>query len=247
MGADEVSRLLACCSTGGVNLLELGFNPGEWDVQVQQDSAEFTAEILAHFKPPGIHLGWEKRISVGSQGETLGRNESGVPVFLRLGKHPSSLQSLIDQWTQDENAVAAFQEASTYKVFQLDRMQPHQGDAQKLQTALTVEEQVQIPCFVDDVSATYELLNYDVIGVIFHTGFSKSGHLRAGLRAGPPNYWMSTDDGRVACLQPHLLQDIAKEIVQIWLVKSTAMRDTETTYQPVHDTGATDCCPHARP
>ena len=223
LGANEVSNLLAQNSARGLNLMDAGLNPRDWDGGVQQDSAEYTAEILSYFKPPRLHLGWEKRIMVGSKGETLEINESRVPVFLRLGNSPTSLQSLLDGWTHDENAIAAFREASVYKVLQLDRVCSHQGILQKLTTSLTLDEMVQIPCFVDSESTVYELLNYEVVAVVYHEGTAEGGHLRAGLRTGPPTEWLSTEDGRIACLHPGLLRDIQTKVVQIWLVRSTAL------------------------
>ena len=223
-GANEVSALLTQNSAGGINLLDWGFNPRNWDAQYQRDSAEYTADVLNHYEPPRVDMSWEKLIMVRATLEVLETNESKVPVFLRLGESPTSLQQLIDCWSADENAVAGFLYDSVYKVFQLDRVSyDSQGKPQKLKTSLHVEPQVHLPCFVDTTNTTYQILSYDVVAVVYHSGTANGGHLQAGLRAGPPTQWHCTDDGRVATYHPTLLREVAKDLVQIWLVKSTSL------------------------
>ena len=137
-----------------------------------------------------------------------------------------SHQSAAAHWllSADENAVAGFLYDSVYKVFQLDRVSyDSQGKPQKLKTSLHVEPQVHLPCFVDATNTTYQILSYDVVAVVYHSGTANGGHLQAGLRAGPPTQWHCTDDGRVATYHPTLLREVAKDLVQIWLVKSTSL------------------------
>ena len=115
------------------------------------DSAEYLAVLLERFSPPRLDMSWEKRVMVGPRSDTLERNESRVPVFLRLGESPTSLPELLDCWNADENAVAAFSSASEYKVLQLDRVSyDDQGTMHKLSTTLALEERVHLPVSIDD-------------------------------------------------------------------------------------------------
>ena len=215
-GANEVSALLTQNPARGINLLDWGLNPSNWDAQHQQDSAEYTTDLLTHFAPPRVDMHWEKRVMVGARGEVLETNESRTPVLLRLGDHPTSFQQLLDCWCADENSVAGFLHDSAFKVFQLDRVSyDDRGHPKKLDTPLQVESQVHLPCFVDERDTAYELVAYDVVAVVYH--------LQAGLRAGPPTQWHSTDDGRMATYHPTLLKAVAKNLVQIWVVKHDVM------------------------
>ena len=220
-GDTKVSQLMTINSAGGVDCA--GFNPGDWDGNVQCDGAEYITEILEHFRPPRFNPSWEKRVMIGQQGDTLEANESLAPVVLGLGEQTTSLQTLIANWSSNENAVAAFRCASTFKVFQIDRVHhDSQGATHKSRCKLEVEDIVLLPNFADASTTTYEYVSYVPMAVVYHKGGTGGGHIQAALRGGADHWW-STDDMRIAVPCPGLLEKIAKDIVQVWLVRSDQM------------------------
>ena len=122
---------------------------------------------------------------IGSKGDKLEINESRAPVVLGLGEKNTSLQTLVANWSSNENAVAAFRCASTYKVFQLDRViHNSQGEPIKRRTKLHLQDLVLIPSFFDDETTLYEYTSYIPMAVVYHTGNADNGHFQAGLRGG---------------------------------------------------------------
>ena len=156
-----------------------------------------------------------------------------------------SPQPYLSSTSRASSSVAGFLHDSAFKVFQLDRVTyDDRGHPKKLDTPLQVESQVHLPCFVDERDTAYELVAYDVVAVVYHSGTTSGGHLQAGLRAGPPTQWHSTDDGRMATYHPTLLKAVAKNLVQIWVVKHDVM-GTSNPPQHLYDPSPPDCPPDA--
>ena len=221
-GANAVSRLLSTNTARGLDLLDWGFNPRDWKGDLQRDSSEYVAALLEHFDLPGYDHHWEKRIMVGEASETLLNSESNAPVILGLGAKSTSLQALIDEWCSAENTVVAFNQASTYKVFQLDRVTyTASGEPKKLHTSLIIEDTLLLPCFLDENYTHTELYSYVPVSVIFHSGETGEGHLQAGLRC-DPKHWRSSNDNRIAVEEPKLLRKQANNIVMVWLIRDTS-------------------------
>ena len=222
-GETKVSTLFTCNSASGVDLLQCGFNHKDWSGGHQHDSAEYVTDLLEHYRPPRYHHGWEKRVMIGATGDILERNERRAPVVLGLGEKTTNLQTLVANWSSAENAVAAFTCASTFKVFHLDRVyHDSRGELIKSRTKLELEDVLLIPSFVDGSTTSYEYMSYTPMAVVFHSGMAQNGHFQAGLRGGCDE-WLLTDDNRIPVKYPNLLDEIAGDLVQVWLVRSDQM------------------------
>ena len=234
LGADKVSHLLAQNPAGGLNLFDLGFNPQDWRGDVQQDSSEYVSLLFSHLGPPRYDHRWEQRILVRETSETLLASEQAAPVILGLGAKTTTLQDLADQWSSAENTIVAFCHASTFKVFQLDRViHTDSGEPLKLCTELQLNPVVHLPCFLDTEGVYYELIPYVPVSCIFHSGNAHGGHLQSGLRCDPECWW-STNDERIACEQPGLLQQTGRDLVQVWLIRQDH-RGPQRVIAPIPD------------
>ena len=217
--ASNVGTLLASPQAGGVSLRDLGFHPQAWGDDRQQDSGEFAASLLGEAGSALFDQSWESRIWTEQGPEVLTSSQGTAPTILNLGQASDiDLQDLLDAWQMSENTVTAFTTAAACRVFHFDRtMYDNSGHSYKDSTSVWLPAEVLVPTFVMDT--TYELIPYTPVALVMHRGQAGAGHFQAGLRAGP-DYWVETDDGRVAGPHGGLPDAGASDMVQLWLVRS---------------------------
>ena len=193
LATDAVSSILSTCCAGGLNLLEAGLNPADWEGTQQNDSSEHAAMILGYYHPPRYHLTWERRIMVGHEPDVL-EGGTGPVILCPPAVERIALQDLLDAWMSEQNAVTGFTEINAYCLLQIDRVYNHaRGALGKLATAIEIPETVTLPVFV--YGTTYELQLFRVTALVYHKGTSQNGHFQAALRTSTTT-WMQTDDNR---------------------------------------------------
>ena len=232
MYQSQVGALLASNQAKGVNLSSLGFTPQVLQRATQEDSSEYASILMSPVRSECFQQGWETRIMVGENCDVLQSVTSHEPLILRKSvEGPQDLQELIDSWCATDNAVTAFTNDSLCKCLQIDRMyHGDRGQPCKTITPLRVGNQVLLPHFV--VETTYELVPYKVSAIVYHKGQSGAGHFQSGLKCSD-DFWMRTDDGRVACPMQNFPHSMAGHIVQVWMVRQDRYLVSELMAPPM--------------
>eukprot|EP00438_Fugacium_kawagutii_P012950 Skav231709 [mRNA] locus=scaffold1306:146797:149454:+ [translate_table: standard] len=179
--------------------------------------AEFT-QALWFWLHPSNQMAWESRQRGKEEPITFSLGQQ--PIALHPTKHDHShymLQTLMEQWSMQDNLDTALLHADPVICCHLDRHEDLWRVRKRLDGELLLNSPTQVPIHAADGTIVYQ--DYEPIACVLHTGTDGASHYQALLRITieDRSHWLLCDESMPTMQCEHLSTDMQKSITLVWL------------------------------